>query len=217
MSKIDKGILSKYDSFSFSLLDCSIVVAKNNIVGQMQKWGKRLCGVEATNLDVRAIYESPNGPANMPAIKVGVLISEINGPEGPKTLFVSSVADGYNSLVTMFSEIVSGLHYSFSISRNTTKYPRNALTAFKSGEVYRVVYSMREESGWKFFEKGSRLSFENAEQYAVKMKRDRLSSETISSYLKSLGYGSIAEDFWISDAPALLIREEGFVLGNKLA
>lgn len=208
------SILRRYPRFAFTLIPGGVDQVRGAIVAVAGEWGKKFAVDQSFRRDVRAIYDSPTGPDYPPAIHIGILISEVPGREGPRTAFVSSVADGYLSLIHRASTIIPGAHLSFSISRSTEKYPRNALTAIQGGEQVRTVSSMLDTGAWEFFEKGDPLTFEIAAYYAAWRKRDRLTPEIIAKYLDTLGYASLEEDFWVSCSPGHLLCEEGFRLGT---
>jgi hypothetical protein len=207
------SILDTYGRFAFSVLPCTVDVARQAVADQLGAWGKRVAIDRAALRDVRLIYGSPQGPFHPPAIEIGILLSEIDGYAGRRTLFVSNVADGYASMIAMISKSILGTHLSFSVSRLTLEYPRNAITAWEHARTVRVVYAMRESSAWEFFEKGEPLPFEDLSFYRARQKRERLTPQSISECLSRLGYGSLHRDYWISSSPAHLVCETGFELG----
>lgn len=207
-------ILSLYERFSFSILSCSLGVAREAILAQSAAWGKPLAVDRATVRDVRPIFDSPDGPAHQPAVRKAILLSEVVGPEGVKTLFVSSVADGYSSMVYTISGNLPGLHLAVQISRLSIEYPRNALTAIKSQKAVRVIYSMKDASSWEFFERGRILPFEQIDFYKARRKRDRLTPDIIDRYISKLGYGTLDEVFWNSNEAAHLICDASFRLAE---
>lgn len=208
-------ILSLYERFSFSIIPCSLSLAREAILAQSAAWGKPLAIDCATARDIRPIFSSPDGPAHPPAVRKAILLSEVVGPEGVKTLFVSSVADGYSSMVYTISGKLPGLHLEVQISRLSIDYPRNALTAIEGQEAVRVVYSMKDTSSWEFFERGRTLPFEQLEFYKARRKRDRLTPEIIERYISDLGYGTLDELFWTSNEPAHLICDASFRLAER--
>jgi hypothetical protein len=208
------NILSLYERFSFSIIPCSLGVARTAILAQSAAWGKPLSVDRATVRDIRPIFNSPDGPAHPPAVRKAILLSEVVGPEGVKTLFVSSVADGYSSMVYTISGNIPGLHLSVQISRLSIEYPRNAMMAIKGQEDVRVVYSMRDGNSWEFFERGRALHIEQIEFYKARRKRDRLTPEIIDRYISNLGYGTLDEEFWTSNEPAHLICDASFRLAE---
>lgn len=209
------NILSIYDRFAFSILPCPMAAAREVIVTQSAAWGRHLVVDRPAARDVRLILNSPDGPAHPPAVRIGILLSEVHGPEGLKTLFVSNVADGYSSMVYMVSKRIFGPHLSVQLSNLSSEYPRNAFTMITSEKEIRVVYAMRDNNAWEFLEKGEPLSFENLNFYGTRRRRDRLTPDIISGYLAHFGYGSLDQDFWISAAPAHLLCDSEFRLWNE--
>jgi hypothetical protein len=208
------SILDVYERFAFSVLPCTLDVARHAVSEQLAAWGKEVKVDRASPRDVRLIFDSPQGPFHPPAIRVSVLLSEVVDGAGRRTLFVSSVADGYASMVMTLSSVIPGLHLSFSASRLTLQYPRNAISAVEQTKKVRAVYAMRDSSAWEFFDDGLPLPFEDVGLYTAKQKRERLTPQILSTYLARFGYGSLDRDFWISDAPAHLLCETSFVLGK---
>lgn len=210
------SILSIYDRFAFAILPCPMAMAREVILAQSAAWNQHLVIDRAAARDVRPILNSPDGPNQLPALRKAILLSEVEGPEGKRTLFVSSVADGYSSMIYMVSKQVPGHHLAVQVSSLSCEYPRNALTAIAANSEVRVVYAMRDINAWDFFEKGEPLEFENLSFYQARQKRDRLTPEIISEYLARFGYGSLDKDFWISAAPAHLLCEREFRLSGEV-
>jgi hypothetical protein len=145
------------------------------------------------------IYCSPDGPNRLPAIEVGILLSEVKGNQGRRTLFMSNVADGYRSMIFSVSRSIPGVHLMFCVCRSDLEYPGNFVEAAAGGEFVRAIYSLRDSNGWVFFEKGAPLTFEDVDNYRARRKRDRLTPEIVSSYLKRIGYASLRQEFWIDE------------------
>jgi hypothetical protein len=204
-------ILSVFERFAFSILSCDLESASSAIRQQGSDWKIQFSTIELIHRDARTIYCSADGPNKMPSAEKGLILSELNGKEGPRTLFLSNVADGYSSMVFMLSKIIRGVHLSFEVSNMTVRYPRNAITASENGNYIRVVYSMLDGDKWQFFEKGSPLKFEDVGRYRARRKKDRLNPEIVASVLEMYGYGSLDSEFWITDSvPARLICDAGF-------
>jgi len=159
------------------------------------------------------IYGSPDGPNRPPAIQIGILLSEVHGTQEKKTLFVSSVADGYFSMIISISKKIPGTHLLIEVSRPDLTYPRSAVGAVEAAESVRTVYAMRDSDVWVFYEKGDPLPFEDIGLYQARRKRDRLTPEIIAMYLKRIGYGSLRREFWIDEAaPAHVLATQDFRL-----
>lgn len=209
------SILSIYDRFAFAILPCPMMAAREIILAQSAAWNQHLVIDCPVTRDVRPILNSPDGPARLPALRKAILLSEVDGPEGKKTLFVSSVADGYSSMIYMVSRRLPDIHLAFQVSSLSCEYPRNAITAIAESREIRVVYAMRDTNAWEFFEKGDPLLFEDSTHYHSRRKRDRLTPDIISKYLANMGYGALGKDFWISTEPAHLLCEQEFRLWDE--
>lgn len=206
-------IIDSYPQFGFSILPCLLAKARTLIALQLKRWNKDVILNDKMHRDVRIIYCSPDGPSKFNARNVGILLSEVDGPKGMHTLFVSSINDGYASLVTMLSRQIEGVFYSVRASSMKEVYPGNFLTVTDGGERRRVVYAMKDERSWVFFQKGDPLWFERPELYRRRLKRERMNPEILAEYIESIGYGSLDREFWSSSAPGELLREEGFRMG----
>jgi hypothetical protein len=165
---------------------------------------------------VRVIYESPDGPNQLPAIQIGILLSEVNGVDGKKTLFVSSVADGYSSMILSLSKAIPGRHISVNVSRLDLAYPANAINVVEAGKSVRSVQVMLDGDRWIFFQSGEPLSFEDVDRYRARRKKDRLTPQMISTCLDQIGYASLRREFWVDEAaPAHLLASRAFRLWPK--
>ena len=196
------NILTRFERFAFSILPCELEVARDAIRNQGAQWLKNFVVDEACDRDAQIIYRSPDGPNWLPAIEIGILLNEVSGRQGKRTLFISNTEDGYRSMILCISKIIPGTHLMFRVSRVDLQYPGNFLEAAEGGEFVRTVYAMRDSDRWVFFEKGDPLPFENLDQYLAQRKRDRLTPEIISTYLKRIGYGSLRQEFWLDKTAA---------------
>ncbi|WP_283470535.1 hypothetical protein [Methylosinus trichosporium] len=205
------SILTAYENFTFSIIPCDLHVAREMIRRQGAQWENIFEIDEDVHRDVRIIYDSPDGPKRYPSINVGILLSEVDGNDGKKTLFVSSVTDGYSSMIFCISKLIPGAHFKFDVSRPDLLYPGNAIRVLEDGKNVRTVYSMRDGERWVFFENGHPFPFEETDLCLARRKRDRLTPEIISTYLERIGYGSLKREFWINaTAPARLLAMSSF-------
>lgn len=206
-------ILAQFDRFAFSILPCGLELAHQAIRRQGDQWRKTFDLDESSCRDVRAIYESLDGPNQLPAIEIGILLSEVNGKDGKRTLFVSSVNDGYSSMVLSLSKAIPGTHLSVNVSRLDIRYPANAISVVEGGKSVRSIYVMLDGDRWVFFQKGEPHSFEDVDRYGARRKKDRLTPQIVSIYLNRIGYGSLRREFWIDEAaPAHLLASRAFRL-----
>jgi hypothetical protein len=207
------SILEVFDRFVFSILPCELNLAHQTIRTRFDGWNKSFAIDEPCHRDARMIYLSEDGPKRPAATQTALLMSEVIGCEGKKTLLVTSVADGYWTLVGNISKTIPGTHLVIEVSRPDLKYPRNAISAIAYGERFRVVYAMRDEPSWQFYDCGQPLDFEDVTHYRARIKKKRLTSAIIASYLKRMTYGSLRRDFWIDHtAPARLLAMPDFRL-----
>jgi hypothetical protein len=206
-------ILALFGRFAFSIVPCGLAELREAIRKQGEQWRKTFEFDELGCRDVRVIYESPDGPHQLPAIQIGILLSEVDGTDGRKTLFVSSVADGYSSMIMSISKTIPGTHLSVNVSRSDVAYPGNGISAVQAGKPIRTVYAMLDGDRWAFFQKGDPLPFEDVDRYRARRRRDRLTPEIISIYLERIGYGSLRREFWIDEtAPARVLATGPFRL-----
>jgi hypothetical protein len=137
-------------------------------------------------------------------------LSEVNNLDRQTILFVSSVNDGYHSMVMAISKKIPGVVINFHVSRMDVEYPGVFIEFFVTGKSHRTVYSMKDERERVFWKKGDPLEFEEPQRYLARRKRDRLNPDIISGYLQKLGYVSLERKFWISDGPARLVAHKDF-------
>src|SRR5580704_3159359 len=161
------NILSVFKRFTFSILPCELGMAREVMLLQCAKAGKSITIDEPCSRDARTIYCSEDGPNHPPPINVAIMISEVDGKDGKRTLLINNVADGFLSLIHTSSNTIPGIHLVFTISRPNLEYPGNALRAVIQGKSVRTVYAMLDGNAWVFFEKGAQLPFEDVGYYSA--------------------------------------------------
>jgi hypothetical protein len=210
----DVSILELFDTFAFSVLDCCADMAIAAIEKIGQSWEKKFVK-HYCKFDARVIYLSQQGPHSKPAVHIGIMLYEINGRGGTKTVFLSSVEDGYSSMIHVLSKTIPGVHFSIRVTQKN-ELPGYFFRAVSGGEDLRFVYLMKDGAKWVFFEKGKPFYFEEVERYLSRIKTHRLSPEVISIYLDRIGYGSLSKTYWIDSAKdAILLATDGFVPWKK--
>ncbi len=195
-------ILEELRIFSFTIIPGEGERIADVIKEKGAQWGTREYEIDRPcQRDVRIITLSPNGLSQWSAIRRAILLSEVQSSEGPINLFVSSVRDGYRSMVVAISKAIPDEVVQFRMSY----FPASVGTAcfiksFVAGKSQRSVYVTRDDISdrWEFFEQGQPLKFEEPELYQARRKKDRLNLTIISSYLKKLGYVSLEREFWIN-------------------
>jgi hypothetical protein len=151
------NILTQFERFAFSILPCELDEALGAIRKQGQQWQKSFAVDRPCRRDARMICCSPDGPNRLPAIEVGILLSEVNGNQGRRTLFISNVADGYRSMIFSVSRSIPGVHLMFCVCRSDLEYPGNFMEAAAGGEFVRTIYSLRDSNGGSSLRKAPRL------------------------------------------------------------
>lgn len=204
------SILSLYASFSFGVISSCLSNVEGLVASQLAAWGGGEICRDASPQDVRRVFDAPDGPRNPPAVRRAMILSAADGPDGEKTLFVSSVADGYVSMISTVSAQLPGLHLAMQVSRLDSPFPKNSLSGFQGGKLRRSVYSMKDSNGWVFYQTGEPLWFEDVSFYRHPLKRSRVTPDTIVSYLSRYQYGSLDERFWTSSAPARIVYDSSF-------
>ena len=207
-------ILEDFSRFSFSIIPCSIDTAAVLIKRTGVDFGFEYTRDHMCPRDVRLIYSSPDGPSTMPARRIGILLSETAHNNSKITLFVSSVNDGYDSMIAVLSKSISGILVNFRVSRMDITYPGTFIHAYENGTSRRTVYSMKDETQWRFWESGTPLWFEEPPQYTAHRKRDRLNLDVVKRYLNKLAFVSLNREFWINASEtARILAHKDFVLG----
>jgi hypothetical protein len=212
---VSASVIDQFGFFQFAIMHCSRDDALRDICTQLNDWKHRPYRVESAHLDVRRILLSDQGPHNPPDICNGYLLVEASGRDGTKTLFVSSVSDGANSLLICLSRVMPRGVLGFRVENLRRQYPANKLFQFENFEVTRLVRVMK-ETRWEYFELGKPLWFEDSELYSARIKKARLTPEVLSGYIRKLGYGSLDGAFWTDpQLMATYIIEEGFNPWNE--
>ena len=110
---------------------------------------------------------------------------------------VSNLVDGWHTLAYStachFKTFCIQLCFDSLVGEDTY----NGFTAWDKGEEKRVVYAMK-DPGWKFYEKGEILWFENSEFYKRRFIKDRMNSEILVSYCNCLNIKLEIPEFWDS-------------------
>ncbi len=207
-------VTSIYGRFAFGIVPAPMDQVTELSVRQASAWGHQFAVCRTAVRDIRLIMDSPDGPTRLPSRRKAILLSESEGPRGPKTLFFSSVMDGYGAMLRSLSASLPGIHLNVEASCTAGVYSKNALTAYQNKKQVRAVYVIHDDSGWEFFERGNRLAFEEADNYASMLKNDRLNPSIIAKYLEKIGYGSLDLSFWTSFDLANLMYEEEFLFAN---
>lgn len=126
-----------------------------------------------------------------------------------KTIMLSNSYDGWITLANHISSKTNSGHITFFITFDEKK-ENDAQYMFVnkiSEEEERVVYSMKEESRWLFFQDGKPQSFENIEHYRKRRIKERLNVAILVDYCQKLGLDIMNDSFWISDKDALYLEE----------
>jgi hypothetical protein len=214
------NILDQLTTFAFAIIPGSAGMVANIIKEQGSAWANHEYSVDITCVrDIRIVCLSPDGPERKPAVKIAIMLSEVEGPNGPITLFVSSVKDGYVAMVIAISKKIPGEIVTFRIGRMDRLYPGNFIQSFLAGKSQRIVYAARtDRERWEFLEQGKPLPFEDPHIYEARRKRDLLNPEVIEMYLHKLGYVSLDQEFWITrHEPARLLAHKDFRLWHESA
>ena len=206
------SVVDRFGFFQFAILPVSLRQAVDAIRAQLNAWQHRPYQVGYDRLDVRRVLLSRQGPKKLPAIEKARVVFEVrDASAGVKSLFVSSVADGDNSLLHCLSRRVAGGIIALRMEDLCAVYPMNQVLLLDNFEVRRIVRVMKDERGWDFFEEGPPLWFEDAGNYLSFRKKDRLTPTILEAYLSKLGFVSAEESFWTdSSRTAAYIGERGF-------
>jgi hypothetical protein len=89
---------------------------------------------------------------------------------------------------------------------DSTEYPASILDYYSDyGKIARRLASIREESGWHFFESGPAQSFEDLSNYQKRRIADRLTREIVREYLSKIGLDIRNEAFWRATGSSYLV------------
>jgi hypothetical protein len=78
----------------------------------------------------------------------------------------------------------------------------NQMTAHNRDGGVRVVQALHDSPRWVFHQEGAPLSFERVAQYQARRIKDRLTRETVFSYLEAWGAPVRNPDFWLANGEA---------------
>ena len=134
-----------------------------------------------------------------------ILWSPVNAPG--LTVFMPhlSAGDGY---VLAYAQ--STFRFDVVSIRSTAddckKDALNEFSAYSKGALLRFVRVMSDNPGWDFYQKGEPLSFENLENYQLRLKRKRLQRSDVLAYVESWGAPITSAMFWRSDFSAVTFQ-----------
>ncbi len=139
-------------------------------------------------------------------VKRFIIWEPIMNPE--QTVFVSNVMDGWLTLMNTLSCYRKIDIIKVSISSPKDSYPCNRYELIKCHDQQnqRVIYSMKEDNGWVFYQQGIPQKFEKIDNYQKRLKRDRLNRELVLEYTKMSGFDLNHINFWRSNSPILFFE-----------
>ncbi|CAM2009667.1 hypothetical protein [Acanthopleuribacter pedis] len=146
-------------------------------------------------LDLKSLYHPApkSGGAHLPEFLLW-------SPEQRKdtSVFFSNYIDGLSGTIKALTGCFERHSYSAHVSAPEDDFPYFSFQFFSEGAVERVVYAMKDDPKWEFFQKGELLPIEDASSYRKREIRNRLTEEIIASYFKKLGWDISLESFWAS-------------------
>lgn len=123
------------------------------------------------------------------------------------TAFMCRLQDGWDSLAHCVSKSLGCKCVRIFASKDLRDSSANMFFVIENGKMSRCVYVLK-DGGWKFYQEGSPLSFEDTSKYSLQ-KKERLTFDMVISYLRALGWLVDQTDFWKSNGPGFLFREIG--------
>ena len=155
-------------------------------------------------LDLGAIYdvEPPSGGAHPYKL---VVFAPTASPAS--SIIVTNLRDGWASLSHAVAREVGAPQMQIISTGRGAAYPQHLFQCWRDGTARRIVMAMRDSERWEFFEHGEVEPFEDAGLYLQRLKRCRLTRETLVSYLLQLGWDVTSERFWHSERDAVYFKQ----------
>jgi len=173
-------------------LNNEISFSKGNIVETLNSFSVNKCQiVNEKKKDVRDddLFHLEYNPK-----KLKILLWEPAEKPGT-TIFVSSLVDGSDSLISILSKKYGQESYKIYINIDSRSAYPSYLFAYRKQDIERVIRSSFEDK-WTFYQKGTPLSIEDTSVYDKKKIVDRLNKEVITSLLKKKGWNIEGDLFW---------------------
>ncbi|UAY54270.1 hypothetical protein [Arachidicoccus terrestris] len=120
-----------------------------------------------------------------------------------KTAFLSSYSDGRYTLVLNYCEKykVKAVSVSFT-NRKDTSYLAYMFKYFDFSQnevVERIIYTIKDDAKWVFYEKGKIQPFEDMANYKNRIKTKRFNRNILLSYLGKMNINIEKGSFWQSN------------------
>jgi hypothetical protein len=123
------------------------------------------------------------------------------------TAMVANLDDGWATLGVVLSKELECCVWRFALDDGQSEYPLRKIDVVCSGQTRRVVQVLREDDGWKWFQKGEPLPGEDADAYERRRVSDRLTNDAVVKVATSSGFAlnaicqsTHATAHWFSDA-----------------
>jgi hypothetical protein len=133
---------------------------------------------------------------------VAVLYAPKSAPR--TTVMLTNAEDGWITLAHGRATSSPGLHC--GIRSTSGEYPLHAMEVWSGGQSVRYVRAMKDPR-WDFFERGSRLEFEDPVLYEQRLIRRRLDRATLIRYLAATGWNIRDGSFWETSRPARYVEQ----------
>jgi hypothetical protein len=118
-------------------------------------------------------------------------------PIGPKrTVFFPNLTDGWLTLQMMVVDRIGCEAAALRVSASDADYPIVELSIYRQSRQPRIIRAMRDDPHWQFHTSGDPLTFEEPRQYEERRIRDRFTLNTLSSYLRKLGWNIADGSIW---------------------
>jgi hypothetical protein len=124
-----------------------------------------------------------------------------------RTVLVTNLRDGGNSLSSLISEEIRKFQIQIVSSEDDAEYPINRFEVWRDGKSCRSVAVMKDVNKWLFYERGEVESFEQPSFYSRKRKRGRLDRSILIYYMANLGWDIGRIEFWQSRGTSNLYSE----------
>jgi hypothetical protein len=150
------------------------------------------------NLDSIYEVEPPRGGTHL--FKVVLFAPVISSAS---TIIVTNLMDGWSSLSYNLAKEIGVPQIQVTSTGVKAQFSQQMFEFWRDGVSSRVVMVMRDSDEWVFFERGDVEAFEDSSLYAQRLKRRRLTRESLVNSLRKLGWDTTNSLFWQSNQKAI--------------
>ncbi len=160
---------------------------------------------EIAPFDAAMLQSSDWRRRGLPYVRKVILFSP--GETSSWTAMSANLEDGWATLGVVLSKQLDCCVWRFALDDGRGEYPLRKIDVVCSGQTRRVVQVLREDDGWKWFQKGEPLPGEDVDAHEHRRVSERLTNEAVVKVATSNGFAlnaissrTHATAHWFSDA-----------------